>query len=389
MTQPHRPEAPVNPPEEPAHRRARIAHAREALLATGYERLARPVLFRLGGGDAESAHHTTLRLAAAVEQVPGALTALAAVTGGLAPGAEPAGGIEFTGARFPHRVGLAAGADKDGHALLAWQAMGLGHVELGTVTPRPQPGNPRPRVHRLPASRAVLNAMGFPNAGVEAAVQRLREARDRGLTIPVGLSVGKNKDTPLDRALEDYVRCVEVAAGLPEYLAVNISSPNTPGLRGLQDPEPLRHLLRGVVDAEARRADRAGELPVPVLCKVAPDMDDAALTGAAEIAREAGVAGMIATNTTLSRDGLTPGDHAWMHRRERPGGVSGAPLTERARGVVTTLAAATDLPLIGVGGVMTPQDGAALRASGADLVQVYTGFIYAGPALVAGIAAQT
>ena len=361
---------------------------RERVLGGGYQHLARPVLFRLGGGDAETAHHTTLQGAAAAARVPGLLHVVAAATGGLAPGQPAGGGVVCAGVAFGHRVGLAAGVDKDGTALLTWQALGLGHVELGTVTPRPQPGNPRPRVHRLRASRAVLNAMGFPNAGVEAAVHRLRVARDEGLTIPVGLSIGKNKDTPLARALEDYAACVRVAAGLPDYLAVNISSPNTPGLRGLADPEPLRALLAGVVAAERERADAAGTPPVPVLCKVAPDMDDAALHVAVGIAQEEGVAGIIATNTTLRRDGLTSADRAWVGP-ERPGGVSGAPLTDRAREVVRLVRAGCDLPVVGVGGVMTPQDGVELVRAGADLVQVYTGFIYAGPALVAGIAART
>ncbi|WP_374927829.1 quinone-dependent dihydroorotate dehydrogenase [Kytococcus sedentarius] len=367
---------------------AGAAAVREQVLRAGYEHLARPVLFRLGGGDAETAHHTTLQWAAAAARVPGLLGLLAAATGGVAPGRPAGGDVECAGIRFGHRVGLAAGVDKDGIALLTWQALGLGHVELGTVTPRPQPGNPRPRVHRLRASGAVLNAMGFPNEGVEAAVGRLREARGAGLTIPVGLSIGKNKDTPLERALDDYTACVRVAAGLPDYLAVNISSPNTPGLRGLQDPEPLRRLLAGVVTAERERAEAAGGAPVPVLCKVAPDMDDAALRSAAAIAQEQGVAGIIATNTTLRRDGLAPDDRAWVGP-ERPGGVSGAPLTTRAREVVALVRAACDLPVIGVGGVMTPEDGVALHRAGADLVQVYTGFIYAGPALVSGVAART
>lgn len=368
-----------------------LDRSREAVLLAGYERVARPVLFRLGGGDAETAHHTSLEWAGRLPCVPGALAALAALTGGLAPGERwgSDAGVGVAGVEFPHRVGLAAGVDKDGLALLTWQAMGLGHVELGTVTPRPQPGNPCPRVHRLRSSRAVLNAMGFPNAGVQPAVDRLRAAVDAGLTIPVGLSIGKNKDTPLEQALDDYVHCVQVAAGLPAYLAVNISSPNTPGLRGLQDPEPLRHLLAGVVRAEQDRAEAAGQSPTPVLCKLAPDMDDDALTEAAQIAAEAGVGGLIATNTTLGREGLAGPDAAWMAREHRPGGLSGAPLTERAREVVRLLAGVGELPLIGVGGVMTAADGVSLRRAGADLVQVYTGLVYAGPGLVAGIAART
>lgn len=364
--------------------------AREAVLTTGWERVVRPVLFGLGGGDAETAHHTTLQWSAALQGVPGAMTALAAVTGGIAPGrtVRPGEGVTVAGITFPHRVGLAAGADKEGTALLAWQALGLGHVELGTVTPRPQPGNPRPRMHRLPASGAVINSMGFPNAGVHSAVLRLRQARAAGLTIPVGLSIGKNKDTPLESALEDYATCVRVAAGLPDYLAVNISSPNTPGLRGLQDPEPLKRLLAGVVQAEADRARAAGTAPVPVFCKVAPDMDDEALAGATRIAREAGVAGMVATNTTLARTGLAPQDAAWVSAEQPPGGLSGAPLTARAREAVAVVAGASDLPVIGVGGVMTPADAVGLRDAGAALVQVYSGFVFAGPALVAGAAAR-
>ncbi|WP_088818419.1 quinone-dependent dihydroorotate dehydrogenase [Kytococcus aerolatus] len=356
----------------------------EKLLLEGYERVVRPLLFRAGDGDAETAHHTALRLGAAAARVPGALAALRGLT--RVPGSPRT----VAGITFPNAVGLAAGVDKDAHALPLWEALGFGHVELGTVTPRPQPGNPTPRVHRLVESRAVLNAMGFPNDGVDLVVARLRVARAEGLTIPVGLSIGKNKDTPLEAAADDYVACVRAAAGLPDYLAVNVSSPNTPGLRGLQDAAPLRALLTATTRAETERAAAAGQEPTPVFVKLSPDMDNAALMEVAVIAQEAGCAALVATNTTLDRTTLDPGTARRIgtagEEGSLPGGLSGAPLTSRAHEVISLLAASCDLPLVGVGGIMTPADAHALREAGAELVQVYTGFIYGGPALVAGIA---
>lgn len=351
---------------------------RTRALQLGYDRAVRPILFRTAGGDAEAAHHRTV---SAVGALGGRRWATAAVGRALGSPGEP---VDLLGLRFPNRVGLAAGMDKDGTAVGGWGALGFGHVELGTVTAQAQPGNERPRLFRLPASRAVLNRMGFNNAGVHALAERLRDARAQGrVGIPVGVSIGKTKVTPLAEAVPDYLTSVTALHGLADYLAVNVSSPNTPGLRGLQDAEPLAELLGAVVDRTHALAGAAA--PTPVLVKLAPDLDDRALAEALEVATGAGVAGFIATNTTTGRGGVHPSEQALADRES--GGLSGAPLTARSREVVTRIRSLTDLPLIGVGGVLSGGDGAALLEAGADLVQVYSGLVYAGPALVREVAA--
>ncbi|GAA5158291.1 quinone-dependent dihydroorotate dehydrogenase [Ornithinimicrobium tianjinense] len=355
--------APTPRPAAPATRRvARLA------ADAAYARLARPLLWRL---DAETAHHGTVVAADLLGRVPvtRALTSLAGYAVGPAVEPDP---VEVLGLRFPHRVGLAAGMDKDGRGLASWGALGFGHVELGTVTARPQPGNPRPRLVRLPRSRAVINRMGFNNQGVHALADRLRAAREAGLVrIPVGVSIGKSKVTPVEDAVGDYLESVAALEGLADYLAVNVSSPNTPGLRSLQDAGPLAELLGAVVTA-------AGA--TPVLVKLAPDLTDHALDEALEVAVGAGVSGVIATNTTLSREGVHRVDA--LTAQSEAGGLSGAPLTMRAREVVAHVASRTDLPVIGVGGVMSGEDARALLDAGASLVQLYTGLVYAGPGLV-------
>lgn len=345
---------------------------RSRALDLGYRRGARPLFFRQGDGDAETAHHRMVELAESLGSRPRMVRALSRALG---PVGEP---VQLWGLTFPNRVGLAAGMDKDGRGVRAWGALGFGHVELGTVTAHAQPGNERPRLFRLPASRAVINRMGFNNAGVDALAQRLRAARaERAVDIPVGVSIGKTKATPLGAAVEDYLTSVRALDGLADYLAVNVSSPNTPGLRDLQDADPLAELL-GAVVAQTRELAGAGA-PTPVLVKLAPDLGDGALDQALEVALGAGAAGLIATNTTIGRRHVAPADRALA--QHETGGLSGAPLTRRARQVVARIRAATDLPVIGVGGVMTADDALALRDAGADLVQLYTGLIYAGPAL--------
>lgn len=334
-----------------------------------YRGLARPLLWRL---DAERAHHGTVVAADLLGRSP--LTRVLTAMGGYAvtPPVQAGAAVDLLGLRFPHRIGLAAGMDKDGRGVATWSALGLGHVELGTVTPRPQPGNPRPRLVRLPANRAVINRMGFNNQGVAALAGRLRVAREAGLVrVPVGVSIGKNKDTPVEQAAEDYLTCVAALEGLADYLAVNVSSPNTPGLRSLQDAKPLGDLLRQAVDA----ADGT-----PVLVKLAPDLTESALDEALDVALVAGVAGIIAINTTLDRSSVAPEESALA--QAEAGGLSGGPLTLRAREVVSHVRARTDLPIVGVGGVLTGSDAAALVQAGADLVQVYSGLVYAGPTLV-------
>jgi len=332
----------------------------------GYTRLARPVLFRL---DAERAHHLAMTAAQALAARKISQGALARLTQ-MAPVA-PARAVEVCGISFPHRLGLAAGMDKNGVAVPTWSALGFGHVEVGTVTARPQPGNPRPRLVRLPRSQALVNAMGFNNDGASSLAAHLREHRERGLVdIPVGVSIGKGKQTPVEQATADYLRCLEAVRDVADYIAVNVSSPNTPGLRSLQDADPLRELLAEVVRSAAG---------LPVLVKVAPDLSLPAVDEALQVATDAGVSGIIAGNTTLKRDHV---DLVEQHLAPAAGGLSGRPLTERSRQMVEHITAVSDFPVIGVGGIMTVDDARAMLDAGATLVQVYTGLVYGGPALV-------
>jgi dihydroorotate dehydrogenase len=328
-----------------------------------YRGLVRPVLFRLGGGDAETAHEWTLRRLAALSRRPGLMAALRR--------AAPSAPREVFGLRFPNPVGLAAGMDKDGRALPAWSALGFGFIEVGTVTRHAQPGNPKPRLFRAPASAALVNRMGFNNAGAEALAQRLGAMGKP--PVPLGISLGKSKVTPLSAAVEDYLSSLRTLRRYADYVAVNVSSPNTPGLRALQDRTALDELLA------ALRAEAAA---TPVLVKVAPDLTDQALGELLEVCTARGVAGLIATNTTLSRDGLARADAGLAGQA---GGLSGRPLTERAREVVTFIAKHTELPVVGVGGILTPDDALRLFDAGASLVQLYTGLVYAGPGLVRAI----
>ena len=305
----------------------------------------RPVLFRL---DPERAHDLTL-------------TALAT---GLGPRGRPDDPILATtvaGLALPNPLGLAAGFDKDARVPAAMLRMGFGFVEIGTVTPRPQVGNPRPRVFRLVAERAVINRLGFNNGGVAAAVARLAARRPAGI---VGVNIGANKDS-VDR-VADYAFCARAARGVADYLSVNVSSPNTPGLRGLQDPGELAALIAAVrSEAEAR----------PVFVKVAPDLDGAAIDGIARVAIDGGVAGLIVSNTTLARPGISSSE---------AGGLSGAPLFAPSTEVLRRFARATEgrLALIGVGGIASAVDAYAKIRAGASAVQLYTALVYHGPALV-------
>ena len=337
-----------------------------------YSRLLRPVLFRLGAGDPEVAHHRTITALRLFGAAPGA-SALRRVFAIDAP-------RTVFGLRFPNPVGLAAGMDKNGVALPGWAALGFGHVEVGTVTWHAQPGNPTPRLYRLPASHALINRMGFNNDGARALATRLRTAAD--LPMPVGISIGKSKVTPIADAVADYRASLAELYPYGDYFAVNVSSPNTPGLRGLQDRGLLDELLAELTGEAARLA--YGGVPKPVLVKIAPDLDDAAIGEVIEVCGARSVAGIIATNTTLSRDGLAPGDVA---TGAETGGLSGRPLARRALEVVSFVRreSAGRLPVIGVGGIGAPEDAVRMLDAGASLVQVYTGFIYGGPELVRGI----
>lgn len=337
------------------------------LLGTAYTRGLRPLFFRLRGGDAERVH----------EDVVGLLSRLPA--GGRAKVADP---VTVAGIRFPNRVGLAAGMDKDGRAAAAWARLGFGFAELGTVTGQAQPGNERPRVFRLSRSRALVNRMGFNNAGAEAMAEGLHRLGvrrgNRAVGIPLGISIGKTKVVPLDRAVDDYLHSLRALELYADYFAINVSSPNTPGLRNLQAAEELAALLAALVG----EASRLSGNPTPIFVKLAPDLGAEQLRETLAVINDSGAAGIIATNTTLAREGLVTTDRPLG---EQAGGLSGAPLTERALRFVGDVAAATHLPVIGVGGIMAPGDAARMFDAGARLVQLYTGFIYEGPALIRGI----
>lgn len=332
--------------------------------------LARALLFAL---DAERAHGLTL----AGLRVSHRLGLL-----GLAGAPPPVPAVQLMGLSFANRVGLAAGFDKNATCIDAMGALGFGFVEVGTLTPRAQQGNPRPRVFRLPQARAVINAMGFPNEGVAAAVVRLRRRRYGGVC---GVNIGKNAATPLEQATGDYVTALQAVYEYADYVAVNISSPNTQGLRQLQQGGQLRPLLLALLATRAELAERVG-WRVPLLVKLSPDLAVDELAGTAQVIGELQLDGVIATNTTLDRTLV-----AGLPDAQRPGGLSGAPLRERAVAVVRELRAllGPTMPLIGVGGISSAADAAAMLAAGADLIQVYTGLIYRGPALVRELAAVT
>jgi len=287
----------------------------------------------------------------------------------LRPRPSPSLGVRVLGLDFESPLGLAAGFDKGEGVAPGIHALGFGHVEVGTITPRPQAGNPRPRLFRLPEERAIINRMGFNNEGAEACAARLA-AVARGRRYVLGVNVGKNKDTPNERAVDDYVACIERLGALADYLVVNLSSPNTPGLRALQERGPLERLL----GASVERARRLGK---PLLVKLAPDLSPEALDEAVEVAVATGAAGVIATNTTVER----PGRVATHPRGGEGGGLSGAPLAPLALAALRRcyLAARGRIAVVGVGGVMSGADAYARIRAGASLVQVYTGLIYGGP----------
>ena len=334
--------------------------------------LARPFLFGL---DPEEAHDLTLAGLAAVQRTP----FVAAVARPRVR--DP---VTLAGLTFPNRVGLAAGLDKNGRAIDGLASMGFGFIEVGTVTPRPQPGNPKPRMFRLPEARALINRLGFNNGGLEAFVANVTRSRFRARGGILGLNIGKNAATPIERAVEDYLTCLEGVYPHADYVTVNISSPNTANLRTLQSGEALDTLLAALQARRAELARRHGR-EVPLFVKIAPDLDEAQIAGIARALRSHGIHGAIATNTTLDRDAVRGLPHA-----EESGGLSGAPVLARSNRIVTQLRAAmgSGFPIIGVGGVMSGADAVAKVTAGADLVQLYTGLIYRGPELV-GEAART
>jgi len=327
----------------------------------------RPALFGL---DPERAHGLSIRAMRAVGSSP-ALRATVART------FRPARSRPVTafGLTFPNPVGLAAGYDKDGEGWRGLACLGFGHIEVGTVTPEPQPGNPRPRVFRLVEDRSLINRMGFPGRGAAWVADRLRGRPHDGVVL--GVNIGKQKTTPLDEAVHDYEELIDVFAPLADYLAVNISSPNTPGLRRLQERTFLEALLSALAARREELRERLGR-PVPMLVKLAPDLDEGQLDAALEALLATGMDGVIATNTTLARDGL----RSSLAREE--GGLSGAALTTRAAAIVETIArrCGDRLPIVAVGGIMGPDDARARLDAGALLVQLYTGLVFEGPDLV-------
>lgn len=289
--------------------------------------------------------------------------------------------LRVLGLDFPNPVGLAAGFDKDGRHLAAMATLGFGFIEVGTVTPRPQSGNPTPRLFRLPADEALINRMGFNNAGVDALVEALRPWQQRDFII--GGNIGKNKDTPNEAAADDYLYCFERLHPYVDYFVVNVSSPNTPNLRALQDKEPLQQLLQVLQNKNA-----ALEQPRPLLLKIAPDLTEAQLDDILDIVANTGIAGVVATNTTTGRSGLETA--AAEVAAMGTGGLSGAPLRERATAVVRYLHEKSNgkLFIMGVGGIDSPTAAQEKWQAGATLVQVYTGLVYAGPGLVKRILRQ-
>ena len=325
--------------------------------------LARPALFAL---DPERAHELTL---AAVDRAA-ACGALRLVAGPLVD--DP---VDVMGLRFRNRIGLAAGLDKNGAHVDAFAAMGFGFVEVGTVTPRPQPGNPRPRMFRLPRRHALINRMGFNNEGLDAFVANVGRSRPACV---LGLNIGKNADTPIERATDDYLACLERVYPLADYVTVNVSSPNTRNLRQLQGGDELDAMLAALRARQLQLADRHRRY-VPLALKIAPDLDDAQVEAIAQRLQRHAIDAVIATNTTVSREAVAGLPHA-----EETGGLSGAPVFEASNRVIRAMRALLPpaFPIIGVGGVLSGADAVAKVEAGASLVQLYTGLVYRGPALV-------
>jgi dihydroorotate dehydrogenase len=332
--------------------------------------LTRPFLFGL---DAEKAHELTLATFARLQGTP----LRWAWSNEFVP--DP---IELAGLRFPNRIGLAAGLDKDARCIDALGGMGFGFVEVGTVTPRPQPGNPKPRLFRLRQANALINRLGFNNDGLEAFVANVQRARFREQGRLLGLNIGKNAATPIEEATSDYLTGLAGVYPHADYVTVNISSPNTKNLRALQSDEALDALL-GAVAARREELARQHGRRVPLFVKIAPDLDAAQVEVIAATLRRHGMDGVIATNTTIARDRVQGLPHA-----QEMGGLSGAPLLEASNRVIAQLRATLGnaYPIIGVGGVLSADDALSKLRAGADVVQIYTGLIYRGPALVDQIA---
>jgi dihydroorotate dehydrogenase len=345
-----------------------------------YENLVRPLFFHL---DPEQAHYAAMGMLEKTWRIPGGRGTLAGL---FQPEPTPELAVDVLGLHFAHPVGLAAGFDKDARWLGPLGALGFSFVEIGTVTPRPQPGNPKPRLFRLPEDKALINRLGFNNQGAEAAAQRVsaynaavRRANSASATprLIIGGNIGKNKDTPNEQAVEDYRAALRTLHPVVDYFVVNVSSPNTPGLRELQEREPLTRLLETL-----QRDNGENPKPKPILLKIAPDLTEHQLDDIAALVAETRTAGLVCTNTTLSRHGLH--SSAATVQAAGAGGLSGDPLRKRSDEVIAYMRQRSGplLPIIGVGGIRTAEHIREKMAAGANLVQVYTGFVYEGPAMV-------
>ena len=323
----------------------------------------RPLLFKL---DAEKAHELTVKMM----RFGNALGLLKTKV------RNPESPVEILGLKFPNHVGLAAGMDKTASSVDAWLACGFGFVEVGTLTPRPQPGNATPRLFRLIEHKAIINRMGFNNPGIEAAVRRLEQRKGGGI---VGVNIGKNFDTPNESAVDDYVKCLRAAYPVADYIAVNISSPNTKGLRDLQAEEPIRKLVSTLKNEQGNMATQHGRR-VPLLVKIAPDLTEDQVESLVRVFAELALDGVIATNTTISRDEV-----AGHPLAAETGGLSGTPVRARSTLMIEVLRQAlpATMPIIGVGGIMNGADALEKLNVGSGLVQIYTGLVYRGPALIA------
>jgi dihydroorotate dehydrogenase len=335
-------------------------------------RLIKPIFFKF---DPEKVHHFVVkRLKWFHERFPLGQTILRSSFDVKVKGLER----EVFGIKFKNPVGLAAGFDKNGEYIEALSDIGFGFIEVGTVTPLPQPGNDKPRMFRLEADKAIINRMGFNNKGVDTLAERLRLLKSKNSEIVIGGNIGKNKNTPNEDAVSDYIKCFDRLHEVVDYFVVNVSSPNTPGLRALQEKEPLMDLLNTL-----EKRNQQNSVKRPILLKIAPDLTNEQLDDIVEIVLETKIAGVIATNTTVDRNGLYSEDTLV----KETGGLSGKPLTQRSTEVIRYLSQKSNkaFPIIGVGGIHSPQDAKDKMDAGAALVQLYTGFIYEGPGLIKDI----
>jgi dihydroorotate dehydrogenase len=335
-------------------------------MSNAYERFVRPLLFAF---DPETVHELAIAALRTASHVDLALRLLRT----FRPAEKPK---SLFGVSFPNPIGLSGGFDKNGVALPAWAAVGFGFVEVGTVTPQPQPGNPKPRIFRVPGQPTLINSLGFNNDGADAVASRLQRLRADGKwpAVPVGINIGKSRATPVEEAGQDYLDCFRKLHPFADYIALNISSPNTPGLRSLQDRQSLESLVR-----ELQREN--SQVRKPLLIKIAPDLSATQLEEIIGVCEQNSVAGIIATNTTTDHSGIPPGS-------DREGGVSGAALRAKSTGIVRAITARTSIPVIAAGGIVDAASAREKLEAGAQLLQVYTGYVYRGPGMLREIASQ-